>query len=109
MFSVTKAAAEQIRTSAEQGNMGDLALRIAATKKPDGSLDYAMGFDEPGEEDIEVKTEGVKVVIAPQHVPLLKGAAMDYVELEAGTYSFMTDSKFPRYFSNSSKPLCVIR
>ena len=89
MFSVTKAAAEQIRKSAEQSNMGDLALRIAATKKPDGSLDYAMGFDEPGEEDIELKSEGVKVVVAPQYVPLLNGATMDYVEIEAGAYSFI--------------------
>ncbi len=89
MFSVTKAAAEQIRKSAEQSNMGDLALRIAATKKPDGSLDYAMGFDEPGEEDIELKTEGVKVVIAPEHVPLLNGATMDFVEIEAGTQNFI--------------------
>ena len=89
MFSVTKAAAEQIRNSAEQGKMGELALRIAATKKPDGSLDYVMGFDEPGEEDIEVKTEGVNVVISPQHVPLLNGATMDYVEMEAGTYNFI--------------------
>ncbi len=89
MFSVTKAAAEQIRKSAEQSNMGDLALRIAATKKPDGSLDYAMGFDEPGEEDIELKSEGVKVVVAPQYVALLNGATMDYVEIEAGAYSFI--------------------
>ncbi len=89
MFSVTKAAAEQIRKSAEQSNMGDLALRIAATKKSDGSLDYAMGFDEPGDEDIEFKSEGVKLLIAPQHVPLLNEATMDYVEIEAGTYNFI--------------------
>ena len=89
MFSVTRAAAEQIRKSAEQGNTGDLALRIAATKKPDGSLDYAMGFDEPGEEDIEVKSEGVNLVIAPEHVALLRGATMDYVELEAGSFNFI--------------------
>ena len=89
MFSVTRAAAEQIRKSAEQGSTGDLALRIAATKKPDGSLDYAMGFDEPGEEDIEVKSEGVNLVIAPEHVALLRGATMDYVELEAGSFNFI--------------------
>ncbi len=89
MFSVTRAAAEQIRKSAEQGNMGKLALRIAATKKPDGSVDYAMGFDEPGEEDIEVKSEGVNLIIAPDHVALLRGATMDYVELEAGSFSFI--------------------
>lgn len=89
MFSLTRAAAEQIRKSAEQGHMGDLPLRIAATKKPDGSLDYAVGFDEPGEEDIEVTSEEVKLVIAPQHVALLRGATMDYVEMEAGAYSYI--------------------
>ena len=89
MFSVTKEAAEQVRKSAEQSNTGDLALRIAATKKSDGSLDYVMGFDEPGEEDIELSSEGINVVIAPQYVPLLNGATMDYVEIEAGTFSFI--------------------
>ena len=89
MFSVTRAAAEQIRKSAEQGNMGKLALRIAATKHPDGSVDYAMGFDEPGEEDIEVKSEGVNLIIAPEHVALLRGATVDYVELESGSFNFI--------------------
>ncbi len=89
MFEVTKAAAEQIRKSAEQGNMGDLVLRVAATQKADGSLDYAMGFDEPGEEDIEINSEGVKVIIAPRHVALLRGATMDYVEMEEGAYRFI--------------------
>ena len=89
MFSVTRAAAEQIRKSAEQGNMGKLALRIAATKQPDGSVDYAMGFDEPGEEDIEVKSEGVNLIIAPEHVALLRGATVDYVELESGSFNFI--------------------
>ncbi len=89
MFKLTKAAAEQIRKSAAQGNMETLGLRIAATKKPDGSLDYAMGFDERGEEDLDVKSEGIEILIAPEHVALLRGATMDFVELEPDVFNFI--------------------
>jgi iron-sulfur cluster assembly protein len=89
MFTVTKAAAEAIQKSASQGGMEGMALRIAATKKPDGSLDYAMGFDDAGEEDLEVKTEGVAIIIAPSHVNALRGATMDFVEIEPGQHRFI--------------------
>ena len=41
MFNVTPAAAEQIRTSAKQGQMEGMPLRVAARLDNDGSLQYA--------------------------------------------------------------------
>lgn len=89
MFTVTKAAAEQIDKSAQASNLGGMALRLAAKKRPDGSLEYAMGFDQATEDDAEIVCEGVTVVIGPAFVDLLRGATMDYVEIEPGTFSFI--------------------
>ncbi len=89
MFEVTKSAAEAIQKSAREGGMEGMGLRIAATKMPDGSLDYGMGFDDPSEDDLEVESEGVKILISPSHARLLEGATMDFVELEPGQHRFI--------------------
>lgn len=81
MFKVTPAAAEQVLAAAKQGGTEGLSLRLAAHKQPDGSIDYRMGFDEATEEDIRMTCEGVDVVMAPEHVPLLDEATMDFAEI----------------------------
>mgnify|MGYP006296599149 CR=1 FL=1 len=89
MVTMTKAAADQVRKSAQEGNLEGLALRLAAKRKDDGSIDYGMGFDEPSEEDVLFNSEGVKVVVSPAHVHLLNGASMDFVEIAPGEYQFI--------------------
>ncbi len=89
MFKLTEAAAEQVRRSAEQGNNQGLALRLAAQKRPDGSIDYRMGFDQKREEDIALNSQGIEVVMAPEYVPLLHEATLDYVEMEPGKFHFI--------------------
>ncbi|MBF0256664.1 MAG: iron-sulfur cluster assembly accessory protein [Gammaproteobacteria bacterium] len=82
MFKVTIAAADQIRQAVKQGGAEGMALRLAATTKADGGLDYRMGFDEVTDEDISFKTEGVEVVMEPEYVPLLDETTLDYVVLD---------------------------
>jgi iron-sulfur cluster assembly protein len=90
MITITPAAAEQIRESARQGNMGGLPLRIAATRKPDGSIHYGMGFDENRlEGDVHIDAGDVNVVIAESSQLLLDGTTLDYVEIEPGTFQFI--------------------
>jgi iron-sulfur cluster assembly protein len=89
MFTVTSRAAEQIRKSAEAGQMTGLGLRIAAKKTPDGHIEYAIGFDQPHPQDIQVHSEGAHILIAQPHQALLNGASMDFVELEGGRFSFI--------------------
>jgi iron-sulfur cluster assembly protein len=89
MFQVTAAAAEQVLNAAKQGGTEGLALRLAASQKPDGSIDYRMGFDDASEEDIRMSSEGVDIVMAPEHVPLLDSATMDFVEIEPGQFHFI--------------------
>lgn len=90
MIKVTPEAATQIIESAKQGNSENMALRIAAKQKDDGSIDYMMGFDDAHyDEDIEVTSEGVKLVTGAAYVQLLNGLTIDYVEIEPGQFNFI--------------------
>lgn len=89
MITLTPQAAKQVRIAAEQGDMANMALRLAAKQNPDGSLDYGMGFDEVQDDDMVFQCEGIEVVFAPQYGPLLKDAVLDYVEIEPGQYHFI--------------------
>lgn len=89
MFKLSKSAARQVRDSARSGDSEELALRIAATRKPDGAIEYQMGFDEVGVEDVLLNSRGVDVVFASAQKELLNGTVLDYVELEPGEFRFI--------------------
>lgn len=89
MFKVTPTAADQVKNAAKQGGTEGMPLRLAATKKNDGSIDYRMGFDEGTEDDIRFTSEGVDVVMAPEFVPLLDTATLDFVQLDDGENQFV--------------------
>ena len=89
MITVTPQAAKQIRITAEQSDAKELALRLAAKKKDDGSFDYGMGFDEMTDDDVDIKSEGISIVFAPEYGPMLKGMTIDFVEIEDGQYHFI--------------------
>ncbi len=85
MFKVTEKAAEQIRRSIAEGNIEEsMALRVAAKKNDDGSLSYGMGFDAKGPEDFIIESEGVEIIIAPIHKPMLMGTILDFADTEEG-------------------------
>ena len=89
MFTLTPAAAQQIHQAAAAGAAQDLALRIAARQAADGSIEYGMGFDDAQDEDLRLMLEGVAVVIADPHQPLLEDTVLDFVELEPGAFNFI--------------------
>jgi len=89
MFDITEGAAIQIRAAAKQGGTVGMALRLAARKRDDGSIDYLMGFDEASEEDVRLVAKGVEMVMVPESMSLLEDAVMDYVELEKGDFRFI--------------------
>ena len=89
MITITEQAAEQIRISARQSGAEGMALRFAGKRNPDGSIAYGMGFDEPGEDDIQLTSNGVGIVVSPANVGLLNGMVVDYVELEPGEFRFI--------------------
>ena len=86
---VTPDAARQIVTAAGSSDAGGLALRIAASREADGSLDYAMGFDNVRKGDITLTSEGIDLLVAEEHRELLAGMTLDFVEYEPGDFRFI--------------------
>ena len=89
MFTVTRAAAKQVRRAAASGDVEELALRVAATRTGDGGIDYRMGFDEIGAGDKVFSANGIDVVITAGDEALLDTAVLDYVEIEDGDRRFI--------------------
>ncbi len=89
MITITPRAAERIRALAKEGGMEGLALRIEASRKPDGAIEYVMGFDEVKESDLRLMPEGVLVVMSPASGELTEEMVMDFVEIEPGEHRFI--------------------
>lgn len=96
MFTISPTAAEQILRAAETQVAEDAdgipvlpMLRLAAKVDDDGELAYGMGFDEERDDDITFESAGVTVLIAPHSQDLLKGATLDFVELNPGEFQFV--------------------
>lgn len=90
MITITTSAAAQIRESAKQGGMEEMTMRIAASRNPDGSIHYGMGFDDTQlEGDLHVTSEDINVIISESSQMLLDGTTLDYVELEPGSFQFI--------------------
>ena len=84
MITVTPPAAAQIRQSANGAG-----LRLAARLDDKGIIEYGMGFDDKAPDDLEVASNGVKVLVSPGSVELLTGATLDYVEINPGEWRFI--------------------
>jgi iron-sulfur cluster assembly protein len=107
MITITANAARQIRESAERGNMKELPMRIAATRNPDGSLHYGMGFDDNKlDGDVRISSGDIDVVVSPASLELLKGTVVDYVELEPGAWHFIfLNPNDPNYTPPPDQPV----
>ena len=89
MITITPEAARQIRVAAKEGNMENMPLRLAAKETEDGAIEYGMGFDDKGPSDVEVVSEEVQLIIYDEHIPLLRGTTLDFVELNPGEFQFI--------------------
>ena len=89
MIKITEAAAKQIIEAAKQEGMEDMALRLAARRKDDGSFDYMMGFDHPGEEDITITDNEAQIILSEENDAMLDGTTVDYVEMVEGKFHFI--------------------
>lgn len=89
MFTLTSAAARQVRQAASASGAQEMALRVAAKIDADGSVQYGMGFDDPKDEDMKLDLDGVAVVIAEDYQHVLADIVLDYVEMEPGQFNFI--------------------
>lgn len=89
MITITSEAAAQIHRAAEQGGTQGLSLRVAARRDDDGKVEYMLGFDDLGDEDVEYTITGVHVLISEFSRDLLRGVTLDFVELAPGEFQFI--------------------
>ena len=90
MITVTPGAAEQIQNSAKESGIIDAILRIAIKQIEDGSLHYAMGFDDAiSETDLRFENSGIQLVIAETSQVYAKDMTIDYVKLDNGEKNFV--------------------
>ncbi|MFT5113512.1 MAG: iron-sulfur cluster assembly protein [Parasphingorhabdus sp.] len=86
---LTETAVAQIKQSAVDGGMQNIPIRIAAKRSADGSIEYAMGFDEENDADTTREYDGLLLVVAPHSIDLLSGAILDYVAMENDQQQFV--------------------
>jgi len=89
MITITPEAAKQILQSAETTDSRGMHLRIAVRREEDGTFVYGMGFDEMGEGDALLASEGVNVLVSNASKDFLMGATLDFVEISPGEHNFI--------------------
>ncbi len=90
MLEITAAAAEQIKDGLAKLEDDELMLRLAVRQLDSGEVDYAIGFDEPREQDERLATEaGITVLVSPPSLPAVAGTVIDFVEIEPGDRRFI--------------------
>lgn len=87
---LTERAARQIRKIRSDENLDDeLKLRVAVEGGGCSGLSYKLGFDEPGDEDLYLKNQGIDIVVDPRHMLYLDGVQIDYPDgLDARGFTF---------------------
>jgi iron-sulfur cluster insertion protein len=77
----TSAAAAKVAALIEEEGNADLMLRIYIQGGGCSGFQYGFTFDETvNEGDLEVTTDGVKLLIDPMSMQYLMGAEIDYTE-----------------------------
>lgn len=98
MITVSPTAATQIQYAASQSKAEELALRLAVQQKSDNSFHYIMGFDDKrAEDDLEVESEGVQLVINAESQKLAAGLKIDFIELEGKMEFIFLNPNDPAY------------
>jgi len=87
---LTERAAKQVRKIKKDENLDDeLYLRVAVEGGGCSGLSYKLGFDIRTDEDEVVDTQGLEVIVKPDHMMYLDGVVIDYPDgLDARGFTF---------------------
>ena len=92
MFTVSEAAAAQVKISlSEAGNKSE-PLRIAVEQKEDGIFHYQMGFG-----DTKFQSEGVEFVVDAASGPMVSGMLIDYIDMDGKMEIVFMNPNDPQY------------
>jgi len=96
MVTVTPNAAKQIMEyAAEANDLDGMSLRIAARLATDGSVEYALGFDKLRDNDMQISSEGVSLLINEANGSLLNGVTLDFDQVNGEpSFIFINPNQF---------------
>ncbi|MBI4279056.1 MAG: iron-sulfur cluster insertion protein ErpA [Armatimonadetes bacterium] len=81
MISVTERAAGKLREILVQQDDPELSLRLFITRGGCEGFSYGMAFDKERQlDDLLVEAHGVRVLVDPESLRVLRGAQIDYVQ-----------------------------
>ena len=89
IFEISDAAAEQIKTAAELSESSEWPLRISLNISDQGKFNYIMGFDQSKEEDLQLKINGINILIDPESMINLKNTKLDFVAIDGSDKQFI--------------------
>ena len=89
IFEISDDAAKQISTAAEQSESSEWPLRISLNVDSSGKFNYLMGFDQSKEEDLQLKINGINILIDPDSMVNLKNTKLDFVAIDGSDKQFI--------------------
>ncbi len=98
MFTISEAAAAQVKISlAKLGNESE-PLRIAVEQKEDGVFHYQMGFDSSEKfGDTKFQSEGIELVVDAASAPMVSGMLIDYIDMDGTMEIVFMNPNDPQY------------
>lgn len=86
MLTLTEGAIKKVKEFyAQDPSLQGKSLRVYVEKGGCSGFNYGFTFDEKKEGDNEVDQAGLRVVVDPQSLPMLKGAVVDYKDDFSGS------------------------
>jgi iron-sulfur cluster assembly protein len=88
-FTLTPQAAARILAAAHNANAEGMFLRVTGRLDESGAVNHGMGFDELRPDDLQLETQGIRIVMTRSQEKLLDGVILDYVQLGTGHTRFV--------------------
>ena len=89
IFEISDEAAKQINVASESSESSEWPLRISLNVDDKGKFNYLMGFDQSKEEDLQLKINGINILIDPNSMINLKNAKLDFVAIDGKDKQFI--------------------
>ena len=97
MVDITDLAAEELKNLLEQENKQDHALRISMAGMGCSGVRYGMSLDDTrNEEDVELTSNGVRILIASSIQESLDGIEIDFIDNDEGKGFIIKDLNAPQ-------------
>ena len=82
---MTKKAAEQLKRVLKENNAEGQGLRVDIVPGGCSGFEYSLELDDSiMDSDKIIEEKGVKIIISNEHISMLKGAKLDYVDSMQG-------------------------